>query len=134
MPRRHYASIALSALALVLLTLWITHNGQPIRVVDGDTVDKWPFRYRLVGFDAPEIRRAACYVERERGHFAAVRLAELIRDAQRVELVRTQWRPDRYGRALARLEVDGRDVATIAIDEGWGRSYSGRGQRGGWCE
>lgn len=105
----------------------------PVRVVDGDTVDRWPWRHRLVGFDAPETRRPRCAAEREAGLAAAQRLRDLIAGAARVELVRTTWRLDRYGRVLSRLEIDGRDVAAIAIAEGWGHAYNGRGPRGGWC-
>jgi hypothetical protein len=69
--------------------MWVTIGGAllwgpwPITVVDGDTVDRGWQRHRLVGFDAPEIRRAACEAERQRGLHAKARLAELLRSAQR---------------------------------------------------
>lgn len=105
----------------------------PITVIDGDTVDRWPYRYRLVGFDAPEIRRARCHLERERALAAKARLAELVASAKSIRLVRTQWRLDRWGRVLARLEVEGQDVAQIAIAEDWGHAYAGRGPKRDWC-
>lgn len=119
--------------------MWVTIGGAllwgpwPITVVDGDTVDRGWQRHRLVGYDAPEIRRAACDAERQRGLHAKARLAELLRSAQRVEMTCTTWRMDRYGRWLSRLTIDGRDVAEIAIEEGWGRRYGGA-RRERWCE
>jgi endonuclease YncB( thermonuclease family) len=129
------ASIALSATAVVLtLGLVLALAPWPITVVDGDTVDRMWSRHRLVGYDAPEIRRAKCAGERERGMTGKVRLAELIASAQRLDLVKVKSAGrDPYGRVLSRLEVDGIDVATIAIREGWGAPYSGRGIRRDWC-
>lgn len=103
-----------------------------ITVVDGDTVDRiW--RHRLAGYDAPEIRRPRCAAEREAGLKAKARLEELIAGGRDVRLARAQWRLDKYGRVLGRLTIDGRDVAEIAIAEGWGRPYDGRSKPEGWC-
>ena len=128
-------SAAMSGIALVLgvvgaVAMW----PWPVTVVDGDTVDRMYVRHRLAGFDAPEIRRAKCQRERERALAAKARLAEIIAAAQRVELVRMQWKLDPWSRVLSRLEVDGVDVASIAIAEGWGTAYAGRGARRDWCE
>lgn len=48
--------------------------------------------------------------------------------------IRLAYQPDRdrYGRQLARLMVDDRDVADIMVGEGLARRYSG-GQRRSWC-
>src|SRR5271165_3371786 len=57
-------------------------NSGDIRVIDGDTIrvyQKQP-NVRLVGFNAPETRRAACDAERELGAKATRRLRDLIRD------------------------------------------------------
>jgi endonuclease YncB( thermonuclease family) len=40
---------------------------------------------------------------------------------------------DRYGRTLAVVLADGRDVAEVLIGEGLAREYHG-GRREGWCE
>ena len=50
-----------------------------------------------------------------------------------VRLAPQRWRLDKYGRVLARLEVDGEDVATLLIAEGHARPYDGRSRRAGWC-
>jgi endonuclease YncB( thermonuclease family) len=119
--------VLLAAAAIVVLAPW------PITAVDGDTVDRLGWRHRLVGYDAPEIRRARCPAEREQALAAKARLAELIASAQRAELVPTRGRADPYGRTLSRLELDGQDVAQVAIREGWGVAYTGRGPRRDWC-
>jgi micrococcal nuclease len=82
-------------------------------VVDGDTI-KSPagVRYRLVGFDCPETFRAKCDEELALG-LAASRL-------------------DKYGRTLATLTVNGRDVGEVLISEGLARAYKGR-KRESWC-
>ena len=64
---------------------------------------------------------------------AKVRLEALLASAGSVRLVRRQWKPEKWGRVLARLEIDGQDVASIAIAEGWGHPYDGRGTRASLC-
>jgi endonuclease YncB( thermonuclease family) len=118
----HTLSIAVVLAPLAWLT-WQIARG-PIVVVDGDTVDRGCTRYRLLGLDAPEIRHPAPPEERARGRAAAQRLRELIRTARHVELVPAEGRRrDKYGRKLARLLVDGRDVAEIMIAEGLAQPY-----------
>jgi endonuclease YncB( thermonuclease family) len=54
-----------------------------IRVIDGDTIrvhHKQP-NVRLVGFNAPETRRAACEAERELGAKATRRLRDIVGQA-----------------------------------------------------
>lgn len=133
MQKISIASGVLSCLAVTFACATFLIVNAPIRVIDGDTIDRWPLRHRLLGFDAPEIGRARCDRERERGLAAKTRLGELIRGAGTVGLYRRSWALDRYGRALSRLEVDGRDVAEIAITEGWGVRYNGRGPAWDWC-
>lgn len=99
-------------------------------IVDGDTITLEGERIRLMGFDAPETYRAQCASEFERGQAAKKRLTELL--AGRALDVRRCCH-DRYGRTLAHVLVDGRDVAEVMIGEGLARSYNG-GRRNGWCE
>lgn len=127
-------SAALNAGAVMLaLGACVALAPLPIVVVDGDTVDRWPWRYRLTGFDAPEVRRPRCAAERAAGLSAQYRLREIIDGAGKIEIVRERRRLDPWGRVLARLVIDGRDVAEIAIAEGWGAAYSGRGPKRDWC-
>lgn len=101
-----------------------------IRVMDGDTIAIGPEKVRLMGFDAPETFRSRCLKERERGERAKARLVQLVRNG-RLGLERRGR--DRYGRTLAVLAVNGRDVAEIMIAEGLARPYHGK-RRKSWCD
>ncbi len=100
-------------------------------VVDGDTI-KAPYgvTYRLLGFDTPETHFAKCDAERELGLAAKDRLEELLATGE-VRVIESGKR-DKYGRTLAALTVNGRDVGDILIGESLARPYKG-GHRDSWC-
>ena len=148
--RRISREVLLAGVLLVLLGLWLydpdtltqattpvqattpqTVNPSRLSVVDGDTVRLNGETNRLVGFDTPETYRAHCDAEREWGDAATERLRELLAWASSARLAYLPRR-DRYGRDLARLMLDGEDVADIMVGEGLARRYSG-GQRHSWC-
>jgi micrococcal nuclease len=104
-------------------------DGAAVRVVDGDTIAIGRERIRLMGFDAPETHRPRCARERRLGQRARARLAGLLRGG---EIGLQRRGRDRYGRTLAVLAADGRDVAAIMIAEGLARPYHGE-RRKGWC-
>ena len=106
---------------------------QAIETVDGDTVRKGDVSYRLLGYDTPETIFAECEAERRLGIKAKERLAELIDNAGEVILIEQGRKRDHYGRGLARLIIDGRDVADVLVEEGYARRYDGRTRRRGWC-
>lgn len=99
-------------------------------IVDGDTINLDGERIRLMGFDAPETYRAQCPSERERGLAAKRRLSELL-NGHTLNVRRCCL--DKYGRTLAHVLVDGRDVGETMVGEGLARVYKG-GHRKGWCE
>lgn len=115
------------------------YRAEPVRVVDGDTlvmrVRLWPgIEYagpvRLAGVDAPELRaRLAC--ERRAARQARDYVAARIAQARALTLRDVTL--DKYGRALARVYVDGDDLAARLIAAGHGRAYAG-GKRGAWCQ
>lgn len=123
-------SLILALTAGSALSAAVTFWQPGVRVVDGDTVHPGFWTYRLDGLDTPEIRGAKCPSEREAAHRAQERLRDLT-DGHPVRL-RPSGRRDRYGRWLAMLEADGRDVGSILILEGLARPYKG-GARGDWC-
>lgn len=105
------------------------------RVIDGDTVDldcpgAGLLRARLLGFDTPEVSSPGCAAELSLGSAATLALARRISASgeMRVDLRGS----DHYGRRLARLSLDGRDVAGPMIAEGLARPYDG-GRRRSWC-
>ncbi len=95
-------------------------------VVDGDTLRVGQERYRVENIDAPERgRRAACIDERALGEAARAYVLEWIALAGRVEAL-TVGRRDRYGRVLARIEIDGADLGERLIAHGLARRWRGR--------
>lgn len=146
MPRGAF----LPASMLVLLGLWLydpnmltqatSRVEQPamdrvipshVTVVDGDTVRLAGQAIRLIGFDTPETYEAQCAAERDLGEAATDRLRDLLARASSAQLAYLPRR-DQYGRELARLVLDGRDVADIMVGEGLARRYTG-GHRQSWC-
>lgn len=96
-------------------------------IVDGDTLRCQAERIRLIGIDAPETEQAKCASERARGLAAKDRLRELLAPGFTVE----RDGVDRYGRTLATVRVNGRDVGAVMVAEGLARPYAG-GRRP-WC-
>ena len=104
---------------------------QDITVIDGDTITwKQTTRVRLMGFDTPELS-GRCNLERRLAQDAKGKLHSLLAAATDIELVNRSER-DQYGRLLAWLMIDGRDVGRVLISERLARPYDG-GQRMAWC-
>ena len=99
-----------------------------LQVIDGDTLIIGAEKIRLVGVDAPEISGAKCPAERALGRLAADRLRMLTK-GKSVDVDRSGF--DRYGRTLAVILVDGDNVGSALIAEGYARRWP---QRRGWCE
>ncbi len=102
-----------------------------LTVVDGDTVSLAGQSIRVVGFDTPETYRAECASERRLSHAATDRLRNLLARASSAQLAYLPRR-DQYERDLARLMLDGQDVADIMVGEWLARRYAG-GHRQSWC-
>ena len=110
------------------LTLAAPIDPGDVRVIDGDTirVHQQQPNVRLVGFNAPETRRAACDAERELGAKATRRVRDLVRDGNlHFEFVAcscpagTEGTPTcNYGRRCGTLKANGSDVGAILIAEG----------------
>jgi endonuclease YncB( thermonuclease family) len=104
-----------------------------IRVIDGDTIRVHHKRpdVRLVGFNAPETRRATCAAERNLGGNATRRLRELVRagnlDFESVACscpAGTEGTSKcNYGRRCGTLKANGRDVGETLIAEGLAVSF-----------
>lgn len=146
-PRQVGWLVGPSALLLVAVLLLTQPNASPrsvqsvtgpvpvtaaaLRVIDGDTVEFRGLSYRLTGFDTPEVRHADCEAEKALGTRATARLQAMIDAAASMEL-RVEAGRDRYGRGLAVLWIDGRDVGPVLVGESLARFYNG-GARQGWC-
>lgn len=100
-------------------------------VYDGDTLTINGERIRIIGLDAPEIGSGArCASEARAADEARNELRRLLRGA---EITLRRDGTDRYGRTLAYVYADGRDVAKELIAQGLARPYDG-GQRESWCQ
>jgi len=105
-----------------------------IRVIDGDTIEdmRADITYRIVNIDTPETgSRAQCAAERDLGNQATRQARALITAAADLEL-RPTGRVDRYGRTIAYVVIDGRDLGETLIAEGFARPW--RGRREPWCD
>lgn len=127
-------------LTLALLAPALVFAPCEVRVIDGDTLRARGEAYRLVGVDAPEVSRAACPAERRAGEAAAKRVRELIDSTASIEIApahnprgRKIWPRDRYGRRLARVQLEGRDLGEALIVEGHAAPWSRANQKN-WCE
>lgn len=124
-------TLTLIAATCALLVVVHAASAQVPETVDGDTIRIGNERIRLLGFDTPEIRSARCEHERRLGLQAKARLRQLLASG-RVQIERQGLRKDRYGRTLAKVFVNGRDVGETLVSEGLARPYYG-GRRETWC-
>ncbi len=91
-----------------------------VRVIDGDTFvveyDGEPTSVRIHGIDAPE--------RGEPGHDAATAaLRELIAGQTVLLEFPAEHKRDNFGRLLARVTVDGRDVGAVLLERGVAEPY-----------
>lgn len=115
------------------------YRAKVIEVIDGDTVRAdvdLGFRmqlsaevFRLDGIDAPETRaygtREVGPEERVRGLAAKAALAVLV-EGRAVEICTLRDRRGKYGRYLARIDLDGLDVNQWMLDQGHALPYPER--------
>jgi micrococcal nuclease len=101
---------------------WTNYDGDSLRTPSGE-------RIRVKGIDTPEIK-GACAYERRLAAAAREFAAGQLRRAERVTLVRHGH--DRYGRTLAYVLVDGKDLGDEMVSRGLARKWEGR--RRSWCQ
>ena len=124
-----------SRIATVLLLLMLSVGAvssapiasDQVRVIDGDTIRLHHQKpdVRLVGFNAPETRRAICEAERELGDKATRRLRDLVQSSKLdFEFAACACQPGtegtqscNYGRRCGTLKANGQDVGLILIRE-----------------
>ncbi|REF66723.1 thermonuclease family protein [Paracoccus versutus] len=121
----------LSHIVVSVLLCTASCESAEIRVWDGDSIRLGTTRQseavRIFNIDAPEIE-GQCAYESGLALQSKFRLAELLK-GRRVEILRQGT--DRYGRTLAAIRVEGRDVGDILVSEGLARTWAGR--REPWC-
>lgn len=125
------ATDAIPSLRRYISELRFSASGRhTIYVVDGDTLDIGGERIRLQNIDAPEVGTyAACPSEQRRGAAAARHARRLLANAADIRIDRHF--SDVYGRTLARVRLDGRDMGLMMIQDGHARYWNGARRR--WC-
>ena len=114
-------AIALSLLATAAAAcIASVHDGDSIRLCDGE-------RIRIANIDAPEMPGSP-KCQRGRNGWCDYRLSVQSRDALQALLVSGPVKIDRqgtdaYGRTLARVSVNGRDVGLYLISLGLARQW-----------
>lgn len=104
--------------------------GARLSVYDGDTFTLDGERIRIAAIDTPERSTPQCDAERRLARLARLRLIQLLGNGSGIALEREPL-PDRYGRTLARVTVNGVDVAPVLIREGLAVKWEGK--RHSWC-
>ncbi|MBI1243750.1 MAG: thermonuclease family protein [Alphaproteobacteria bacterium] len=102
------------------------------RAIDGDTIACGRERVRILNIDTPELgSHARCAIEADLAEQARQMTAARLASGQ-VEIRPDAKRPrDRYGRTLAWVLVDGRDLGDELVAAGLARPWTGR--RRPWC-
>lgn len=106
---------------LVYSTTQAVAQGNPIRVIDGDTFAVGKEVIRIKGYDAPEIFSPRCAEEKKHGLAAKAYLSVLL--SKSPVILTRDFRDDRYGRTLARVWAGGKDIAQEMIRAKYGVSY-----------
>jgi endonuclease YncB( thermonuclease family) len=117
-----------AALLWATVALAAPINPDDVRVIDGETIRVFHRQpnVRLVGFNAPETRRAQCEAERELGAKATRRVRDLVQagnlDFEFVACACSRGTEGtlscNYGRRCGTLKANGRDVGEILMSEG----------------
>ncbi len=89
-------------------------TSQPIYTIDGDTLRVGSDRIRLRGIDTPELNEPG-------GQAARQRLEQLLQEGP-IRIV--PHGQDVYGRTVADVFVDGRNVAEVLRQEGYAKPQS----------
>lgn len=119
-PKQLFATLVF-ILVVIFIQNYIAKNpsyeAKVIRVIDGDTIEildgENKKRARLYGIDAPELKQA--YGEQSKRF-----LGSLI-DRKNVEII--QKDKDKYGRILAIIKLEGKDINQIMVKSGFAWAY-----------
>lgn len=94
-----------------------------IRVIDGDTMDVAGTRLRLHGIDAPEAGQT-CDTEQGQSWACGAWVSREVRGLYQGRTARCRAvDTDRYGRVVARCEVDGQDMGAALVANGLAFAY-----------
>lgn len=104
------------------------YQGLVIKVIDGDTYEiiinlgfnvKQSFRVRLFGIDTPEITGP----RKEDGLKIKEEVEKILLNKN--VILKESLKKDKFGRALAKIEIDGTDLCNLIKENCWGKEYFG---------
>lgn len=126
------AALAATVALLVAARTEERQSGQVARVTDGDTFRLASGeRIRIAGIDAPETQpgNAKCSAELARGKAATLHAKALLNGRE----VRFERVGRSYNRTVARVWLDGRDIAALLVEAGAARWWPRGAARPDWC-
>ncbi len=97
--------------------------GNPVRVIDGDSLSMGSTRIRLEGVDAPELDQL-CWRDGTPWECGQRALAELKGLVQGREVRCNPAGKDRYGRLLAKCYADSTEIQQWMVSNGWALAYA----------
>ncbi len=86
---------------------------------------------RVRGIDTPELRKSKCQAEKNRALQAKSRVQSLLQGALVINLRQTGR--GKYFRILADVEFDGKDLASLLLEENLAVKYFGGTKNHNWC-
>jgi endonuclease YncB( thermonuclease family) len=118
------------------------HSTKILRVIDGDTIKieaKWlpdplpkQISVRLNNIDTPEKgHRAECQSEQELSAKATEFTKAKVKESKKQEVIIYKF--EKYGRLLADIVLDDKNLSKMLIDSKLARPYYG-GTKQSWCE
>ncbi|EFO28787.1 nuclease [Roseibium sp. TrichSKD4] len=120
-----------SHIAVAILMCVSVCEPETLRIWDGDSFligrHSGAEKIRIENIDTPEID-GHCRYERQLALEAKHRVAELVKH-QKIQIVRSGR--DKYGRTLARVLANGKDIGRQLVADGLARPWSGK--RRPWC-
>ena len=120
----------------------VTYDAKVLRVNDGDTIViaapflpaplKPELAVRIYGVDTPEKgHRAKCSKEDKQAQLASKYTSQLIAKGEKIQVTIYAW--DKFGgRVLGSIIIDGVDLRTELIRNGFAREYYGE-EKKSWC-
>jgi endonuclease YncB( thermonuclease family) len=115
-------AVALAILLLPAVASAADVTGIP-KIRDGDQITIGNSKLRLAGIAAPAVDQLCLNPKGERWTCGAAARDELVRHVEKKNWTCHVQRTDRFGRSVAKCEVEGEDIQQWMVKNGWALSY-----------
>lgn len=106
--------------------------GGMVKVIDGDTLEVEGETVRISNIDAPEVGDGSgCWAEAVLAARARQQLIEFVNISKSIDVEDDPRGKDQYGRTLATVRLDGKDVGEAMVFAGLASKWTG--ERWNWC-